>query len=209
MPISTIIFDFDGTIADTLPVIVRLFNSRAKEFGFDKLSTVDIETLRRMKISEIISKYGLTLIKVPYIVGKIKKELNSQIERVKLFDQMKETLYFLNKNKYNLGILSSNSKENIEKFLKSKDLELFNFIYSENNLFGKDKALINLLQKNKINPDKTIYVGDEVRDIDACKEANLKIISVSWGFNKREILEKNKPDYLIDSPEEIVKIVQG
>ena len=106
-----------------------------------------------------------------------------------------------------MGILSSNSKENIEKFLQANSLEIFDFIHSEENILGKGKALGNLLKTHRLKNNEVIYVGDEVRDIEACKENGVKIISVTWGFNKKDILKKSKPDYIVDKPRKILKIL--
>ena len=205
--IKTVIFDFDGTIADTFSTITKLFNSKAKEFGLDKLTSKEIESIRNMGLKELFKKYGVNLIKAPFIAKKIRQDLGSRITDIKSFPNIKKILLKLNMKGYQLGILSSNSKENIEKFLKTNGLEIFDFIHSEKNLFRKGKALNTLLKQHKLNPESVIYLGDEVRDIDAAKENGLKVISVTWGFNKKEILKKNKPDYLVDKPEEILKIL--
>ena len=130
-----------------------------------------------------------------------------KISSVKIFPQIKYLLLKLKQKKFKLGILSSNSKENIENFLKANDLLIFDFIHSEKNLFGKGKALKSLLKKYNLKKEETVYIGDEVRDIDACRENGIKIISVTWGFNKNEILQLNRPDYLVNRPQEILKIV--
>ncbi len=205
--IKTVIFDFDGTIADTLVAVVKLFNIHANEFGFPKLKKLDVEKLRGQEIKEVIKEYGISLIKIPFIVNKIRTELKKQISKLKLFLGVKQMLLNLKEKDYRLGILSSNSKENIEEFLNVNNIQIFDFIHSESNIFGKDKSLKNLLKKNNLKSDETIYVGDEIRDIDACKSTRIKIVAVTWGFNKKEILEENKPDYLIDKPDEILGIV--
>jgi phosphoglycolate phosphatase len=52
-----------------------------------------------------------------------------------------------------------------------------------------------------------IYVGDEYRDIEAAKAANVKIISVTWGFNSREVLENANSGYIAEDTEEILKLL--
>src|SRR3989344_952663 len=178
--IKTIIFDFDGTIADTLPLIIEFFNQNAEKFGFKKLGPSEVEGLRNKTVLEIIKEFKISLFRLPFIAKK---------------------------KGFKIGILSSNSKENIKKFLKANDLLIFEFIYSESNIFGKGNALKSLLKKLKLNSKEVVYIGDEVRDIEACKKNGVKIISVTWGFNKKEILQKNKPDYLVDKLQEILKIV--
>lgn len=66
-----------------------------------------------------------------------------------------------------------------------------------------------LLRKYGIRPEETIYVGDETRDIEAARKTNIEIIAVSWGYNSKQLLEKQKPDFLIDKPRQLVDILEG
>jgi phosphoglycolate phosphatase len=110
-------------------------------------------------------------------------------------------------NDYQLGILSSNSQENIGKFLKSKKLEIFDFVYTGSNLFAKDKIFKKIIRQEQLNKNQILYFGDEIRDIEACQKLGIKIAAVTWGFDDLEILKKAKPDYLISKPKEIKKIL--
>jgi len=73
----------------------------------------------------------------------------------------------------------------------------------------KDKAIIELLDQQGLKPHDTIYIGDEMGDIEACRKVGLKIISVCWGFNTKASLERENPDYLVDSPENLSKLLLG
>lgn len=205
--IKTVLFDFDGTIADTFSTIVRLFNLHSYEFRLPKLTSREIDNFRSLGLREVLYKYKLHLFKLPFIAKKIRDKLNKKIKQVKTFPNIQGVLFKLKENQVRLGILSSNSKENIEKFLRANDLMIFDFIHSESNIFGKGRALKTLLKNYRLKKNEVIYIGDEVRDIEACHENGVKIVSVTWGFNKKEILKKNKPDYLIDNPQEILKMI--
>src|SRR3989338_9182083 len=116
--IKTVIFDFDGTIADTFITIVKLFNNSAKEFGIEKLDLSEVENLRNLGIKAIFKKFGIHILKLPRISKIIRNDLKAKISSIKIFPQIKYILLKLKQKKFKLGILSSNSKENIEKFLK-------------------------------------------------------------------------------------------
>jgi len=83
-------------------------------------------------------------------------------------------------------------------------MDYFDFIYSDGSLFGKGKILKRVLKKYEFFKRNVVYVGDEVRDIDAAREAGIKIVSVSWGFNSKEVLGSNKPNYIVDTPAELL-----
>lgn len=208
---TTVIFDFDGTIADTLPFMRKRMLKLIKEMKVTDLpDNVIIEKIRSKSYPELMKEFKISWLKLPFILSKVyqaQMDFYNEIAKTKLFPGIEETLEKLQKKGFQLGILSSNMKENIDKFIKVKKLEMFDFVYCEKNIFGKDKAILRLLKEHGLNKDEVIYIGDEVRDIEACKKAGVKIISVSWGFNNKENLCSHHPDYLIDKPEEILKVI--
>lgn len=203
----SLIFDFDGTIADTLSAIVRLVNEHAKEINIKPLAETDVDELRGMSNLDIIKKYKVPLLKVPYLVLRAQKELNHRIGEMSLFPGVKELVLDLKRWGIRLGILTSNSRENVKKFLQAQNLDVFDFIHAEQNFFGKNWALLHLLKKFNLKKEEVIYVGDEVRDIEACQKVNIAVIAVSWGFHRRKLLQDKLPTYLVDSPDEIRAIV--
>jgi len=133
------------------------------------------------------------------------KEFSKHLDEIQLFPQIPELLQKLKDESFNLGILSSNSVENIQTILKKAHLlDHFNFVESSSNLFGKAKSLKKLLTKHNLSPKDIIYIGDEVRDIEAAQQANIKSMAVTWGWNSTEILQKSKPTYLIQDPSEFI-----
>jgi phosphoglycolate phosphatase len=206
-PHLTLIFDFDGTIADTLSAIIRLVNEHAKEFNIKPLAETDVDELRGMSNLDIIKKYKVPLVKVPYLVLRAQKELNQRISEMSLFPGVKELVLDLKRRGIGLGILTSNSRENVQKFLRAQDLDVFDFIHAEQNFFGKNWALLHLLKKFNLKKEEVIYVGDEVRDIEACQKVSVPVIAVSWGFHRRKLLQDKLPTFLVDSPDEIRAIV--
>lgn len=128
-------------------------------------------------------------------------------EDVKLFPDVLETLRVLSKS-YKLGIVSSNSKENIIQNLKKHDVHnLFDFVNSNSSIFGKQRVLKKMCAEYQINPSEVIYVGDEDRDIVAAKKIKIKNIAVTWGYNSEKKLKETNPDYIVNSPKEIIEII--
>jgi len=131
-----------------------------------------------------------------------------EVTSCKPFSGLVEALKTLKEKGFSLGILTSNFQKNVELFLKKNNLEIFDFIYSDNSpfLLGKGDKLKKLIEKNHWRQDEVVYVGDETRDVEAAKKAGVKIISVSWGFNSKKILQKQQPDFLINKPEELKEL---
>ncbi len=206
---KNIIFDFDGTLADTVPVIFTIVGELAKEIGYDRrITEEDIKWVSEHKLIEIPKKFNIPLIKIPYLFMEGRKKLKKQMFSVPACKGMVESLHVLKEKGYRLGILSSNSRDIIQEFLLKYNLvDLFDFVHSELNLFGKDQALVALLNEHKMKKEDTIYVGDELRDIEACRKAGLDVISVGWGFNSPDTLKKENSNYLALKPQDIVSFV--
>lgn len=205
---KVIIFDFDGTLADTFSTVVEIVNGMSDQFGFPKLSFEDISLLRHMRAQDAMKIFKISIFKIPALIFAVKAALGKKIATVPVFDGVPETLRELKKEGFSLGIVSSNTVETISAFLKNNNLEIFDFIHCEKDLFGKGKVLSHVLRDNKINTVDAIYVGDETRDIEAARKAGIKIISVVWGFNAVEALEKLSPDFLIHHPHQLLETVQ-
>lgn len=205
---KVIIFDFDGTIADTFDAIARITNRLAVEFGYKTVSEEDIAKLRNLTSRQIINQSGISIFKLPFFLKKVKTELNNEIQIVKPVAGIKEVLIDLTNQGNQLVIITSNSHENVNIFLRNNDLiNLFSFVCSASTLFGKNKIINNFIKQHNINFSQVIYVGDETRDIDAAKRSNIKVVGVSWGFNSKEVLAKQNPDFLIDQPKELLEVI--
>jgi HAD superfamily hydrolase (TIGR01662 family) len=204
---SIIIFDFDGTLADSFDDVIAVFNELAQEYKLSEIKPEDIPKLKNISSRGILKKFKFPAWRLPFLLKKGRRLFNARISSINLFPGIKETLAELKSRGCTLGILSSNSEENIKNFLDRNQANLFDFVYTASNLFGKDKALKKIIRKHQYNAADVIYVGDETRDIEAAKKCGVKVIAVSWGFNSREILEKFNPNYLIDKPEELLKIL--
>ena len=196
------VFDFDGTLADTFDVIKNIAMNESSEHD------IDVELFKSEGAKGMLKMLNIPRWKIPGMILNVTNKLRNS-KNIKLFPDIVDLLINLKKD-YKIGILSSNSKEIINDTLKEYDIEnLFEFVYSESSLFGKHSVLKRMCSKHNIDPLEVIYVGDEDRDIIAAKKANLKSIAVTWGFNSNEKLSKESPDYLVDSPMQILEALQS
>lgn len=168
MTIKVVVFDFDGTIADTHDTFVEIVNRLAKNFGYQPVNEEDLARLKNLSSQEIIKQSQVSPVKIPFLLYRVKRELNKQIDCLKPFHGWHPCLATLKERGYRLGIITSNTKENLTIFLGNNQLlNLFDFICSGTPLFGKHKIIDRLIRQNKFCPDEMIYVGDETRDITA------------------------------------------
>lgn len=198
---TTLIFDFDGTIADTLDACVRIYNELAPKIGCKAVKDGERDGLRGKASKDFLRDYGVRFWNLPVIAWRVRKGLRREMEKLPIIPGMREALLALRAEGYGMGIVSSNSVENIEVFLRVNGLgEMFQFIHSGRNLFGKDRVLRKVIERHDI--ESALYIGDEVRDIEAARKVGMPIISVGWGFNLPSILEKMNPGMVVQSPKE-------
>ncbi|MGK7890206.1 MAG: HAD hydrolase-like protein [Leptolyngbyaceae cyanobacterium] len=207
---SVVIFDFDGTIANTLEALLAIANQLATEFNYAPITIDEVQQLQQLDTREIIRQSNIPLLKIPFLLRRIKAELNRQIATIQPIEGVPEALLDLKQQDHLLGIVTSNSEQNVADFLEYHRLDhLFSFIKSGTTIFGKHRVIHRLLKQQDIAIDTAIYVGDETRDIESAKVINLSIIAVSWGFNQHAVLEDYHPDQLIDRPQELLAAVEA
>lgn len=206
---KVIIFDFDGTLADTIDILLSITNRLSAEFGFKSATKEELAQLSNLNSWQILQYSGISIFKFPLLIRRLKAELHSELPNIQLFPGIKEVLLELKKRGFQLGIITSNSRENVLGTLEKNGLQdTFTFIYS-GSTFGKHKVINKWLRRENIHTEKVVYVGDEVRDIDAAKKTGIKVIAVGWGFNSQEALAAQNPDFLIERPQELIEIMNS
>lgn len=133
---------------------------------------------------------------------------SKSIVSLRLYKGLKAVIGELKNADLKLSILSSNTVENINEFIKNSEINVFDNIYSSGNFFNKDRAIAHLLRKFNLSSQEVIYIGDEIRDIIACKKNNVRVIAVSWGYDSKERLKKAGPTYIVDSPSQIIDLIK-
>ena len=206
---KVIIFDFDGTLADTIDILLSITNRLSAEFGFKSATKEELAQLSNLNSWQILQYSGISIFKFPLLIRRLRAELHSEVPHIQLFPGIKEVLLELKKRGFQLGIITSNSRENVLGALERNGLQdTFTFIYS-GSTFGKHKVINKWLRIENIHTEKVVYVGDEIRDIDAAKKTGIKVIAVGWGFNSPQALAAQNPNFLIERPQELIEIINS
>jgi len=203
-----LIFDFDGTIADTFHYLLRIGNRLSEEFQFNKIDPDEVEDMKDKNVQEAIRHLNIPILKVPMIVAKAKSELHKEIASVEPIEGLKEILLQLKSLGHSMGILTSNSSKNVMSFLGNHELNFFDFIRATPKIWSKNWGLKALMDDNHLKLSDVIYIGDETRDIDAAKKAGVRSAAVTWGYNSCKALEAHHPDYLIHNPQELFQLLK-
>jgi len=204
-----IIFDFDGTIADTFDESYDIYNEIAPKYHCKQITIKEREILRNKKPQEFLKDYGVTKVKMSLLLLSGRKKLRKRISKIKPAKGIVDALKNIKLQGLVMGILTSNSKKNVNIFLKNNGLlNIFDFISSSKHLFGKSRSIKSILRKKKISKKSVLYIGDETRDVEAGKKAGIPVVAVSWGYNSQEILKSLTPEKLVNVPSELFEYIK-
>jgi len=158
--VKVIIFDFDGTIADTFDAVVEITNDLAEKLDYQPVCLDEVKRLRHLNSREIIQQSRVSMLKLPFLLNQVRAELESRVHSLTPIAGIQESLIILKYQGYRLGIVTSNSQQNVVTFLRNYNLnELFDFVYSGSALFGKSRIMTRLLAKQNISPASNLCWG--------------------------------------------------
>jgi len=201
-----IMFDFDGTLADTGGWMIRTLNDIAGQFGLKRVSESEIEMLRGRSNTEIVRYLGVPVWKLPRIATEMRKRIAQDIAQFKLFAGVDEMLRTLDESCIRLAIVSSNSEENVRRVLGADSAARIDVFDCSAAMFGKARKLRSVMQRLRIAPQMTLYIGDETRDIEAAREVGVASGAVTWGYAKADILASFAPTLTFDAVIEIAQL---
>jgi phosphoglycolate phosphatase len=202
-----LLFDFDGTIADSYESFLEIVDRLIVIYHLPKISRAELETFRAEEPRALIKRMNIPFYKIPFLARDMKKMQKEHIHTMQLFKGLAEVLNTLKNKGFVLCIVTSNGRDNVEQIIKRNKIDIFQYIYSDSSMFGKDAVLRKFMKQHGVAKEDILYIGDEIRDIQACQKVGIKVAAVTWGFNSKEGLVKYHPDFLIDKPVELLKII--
>lgn len=204
---NIIIFDFDGTIADSYEYVLDFL--RRKAGRKEAVSDREEVSLRGYPMHQMARKLGMPWWRMPFLFFEGRREMASLITSVELFPGMDTVIRTLFERGHKLYIISSNSEENIRDFLKQHNLEqYFTDIDGKAGLTNKSRFIRKVIEAHGLAGKPIWYIGDEVRDVRAAQRANVHSVAVTWGYNNIHVLDRRKPDFLALHPDVLLEIFE-
>ena len=204
MPYSLVIFDLDGTLADSFPWFRRHVNGVADRFAFRRIADEDVESLRHADSREILMRLEVPSWKLPAIARHMRRLKGQHIKDIPLFDGAEAMLRTLSEAGFRLALVSSDSEANARRQLGAL-AALFSHFDCGASIFGKARKFRRVVKQAGVRPADVLAIGDEVRDIEAARAAGIACGAVRWGFASSKALEARGPDLIFERMEDIAR----
>ncbi|MFJ7826729.1 HAD family hydrolase [Psychrobacillus sp. NPDC096623] len=206
---KAIIFDFDGTIADTLPVCFYAFQAVFKEFDNMEVNSDEIKAMFGPSETGIIRENLVDKNHDKAIELYYEKYIEKHRELVIDNEEINHLLYRLKREGYKLGIVTGKAERSLVISLECLNMnELFDVIITGDDVYipkphpeGVNKALELLNVKNT----EAVFLGDSDADILAGKQANVHTIGVHWLPNYQTLEFSVQPDQMFGSVNEFIQ----
>ncbi len=204
MPYSLVIFDLDGTLADSLPWFHRHVNDVADRFGFRHVTDDNVDALRHAGTRDILRQLEVPLWKLPRIARHMRRLKAAHITQIALFDGVDTMLRTLSAAGFRLALVSSDSEANARAQLGTA-ASLFSHVDCGASIFGKPAKFRRILKRAAVNAAQAIAIGDETRDIEAARAAGIACGAVTWGYATPKALRALGPDLMFETMDDIAR----
>lgn len=185
---TLVVFDFDGTLADTFELFLKTFDAVSKIYGFRAFDRNKMAILKTMEASEVLKYHGVPFWKLPAISRTTRQLMAREIGGVSLIQGMGTTLESLHEAGYTLAILTSNSRPNVESVLGQERSRLFSHFECGVSILTKRQSLRKVMRAFGTSQEHTSFIGDELRDLRAAKALGVRFGAVAWGYNSMDCL---------------------
>ncbi|WP_223644196.1 HAD hydrolase-like protein [Corallococcus sp. EGB] len=207
MAYRLIIFDFDGTLADSADWFRGIFNEVARRYGFRGVSAEELESLRGQDHRALLATLGVPMWKLPFIAAHVRKLAARDAHRIPLFPGVEAMLEQLQARGLTLAVVSSNAEANIRRVLGPVASERIRHYACGAGLFSKRAKFRKVLKAAGVRAHEALSVGDEVRDIEAAAAEGIATAAVTWGYATEALLRSRAPTVVLTRIEELLQAV--
>lgn len=199
-----VIFDFDGTLADSGDWFLGIADDLAERFRFRRVEPHEVEALRGHTTREVIRHVGIPRWKLPAIARHVHRRLAQETDRIALFDGVTDMIATLAANGVRIAIVTSNAEDNVRAILGPEIIARIEMFECGASLFGKAPRFKRVLRKLGVGKADVLAIGDETRDLTAARKVGIDAATVMWGYANRAILSAMGPDAMFDRPGDVV-----
>lgn len=190
MTYRLVLFDFDGTLADTFPLFVQLLHPIAARFGFRAPEAHELDHLRGLSTAAVLAACGVPRWKLPAIMRHAQALMAADVGRITLFDGVAPLLHTLTQQQVQLAVVSSNREDTVRAVLGESLCASISAFSCGVGLFGKSAKIRRVLARTRVLREHAAFVGDEQRDVAAARRAGVTAVAVTWGYASEQALSQ-------------------
>ena len=203
------IFDFDGTLADSLSWFLRIIDEVADKYRFRRIDPQELSKLRECDARGIIAHVGIPIWKLPLVHHHVRTLMTRDLDQITLFPGIDELLRSLQAQGIVAAIVTSNSFINVREILGQENAGLIQHYACDAPILGKRVKLRRVLHSSGALPAEAIFIGDEIRDLQAAHAEGIAFGAVSWGVNSASAFKSHFPEEIFSSIDEIFCLFSG
>lgn len=200
------IFDFDGTLADSFPFFVSVYNDIADQHSLRRIDPAQVERLRRYDMRQMMRYVGMPAWKLPLAAASFTSLMQQHAAQIPLFPQVAPALHQLASSGIALTIVSSNSEANVRQVLGPDLSTLISQYECGVSVFGKSARIRKVLRRAAVAPAAALYIGDQATDAAAARRAGVDFAAVHWGYAPIDILRQVEPEHEFALPAALAAI---
>ena len=215
MKLNSVVFDLDGTLLDTLGDLRDSVNFALEKNNLPKRTTEEIRSFVGNGIRLLIERAvpENTPIEITDKCFSDFKEYYKDHSAIltKAYDGIIDLLTTLKEKGVKIAVVSNKADFAVKTLMEDYFKGLYDCAYGERaGVMRKPApdAVFGAVSEMGGNLENTVYIGDSDVDIETSKNAKLPCIAVTWGFRDKEVLESLNPEYIVDSPSDILNIIE-
>lgn len=208
--IKNYIFDFDGTVADTIGGIVATMQETFRIQGRDIPSVEEIKGVIGLPLEGCMRGLGIAVEgDVAELCATYRRIFpDIAMSQIELFPDVKETLTELHNQGKRLAIATSRNKNSLTEMMKRHGvLDYFELLVSSSDGYAPKPApdmVLGILDRLGISDSETVVIGDTSFDIEMGNKAHCWTCAVTYGNHTREKLMTAQPNFIVDSFSEVL-----
>ncbi|MFL0426721.1 HAD family hydrolase [Moraxella sp. 179-F 1C4 NHS] len=203
---SLIIFDWDGTLMDSVGLIVDAMRYAAKKHGL----TVTDEATKSIIGIALVDAFPMLFPndsdKYDELLATYSEYYVKHCDNDKLFDGVKELISDLHAQGKTLAIATGKKRKGLERVLPNSGIEaFFTTTKTADETAGKPNPLMleQILVETSTRIEDAVFIGDSIHDIRMANAIQMDSIAVSYGCEKADVLAKENPTLIVDSVEQL------
>jgi phosphoglycolate phosphatase len=202
-----VMFDFDGTLADSFEWFIGTINMVAERYDFKPLDLGRIDEIRGYSPRQMMAVTELPWWKLPLVTREMRRLMSTRIDEILPFQGVNELFQDLRREGTEIAIVTSNAKENVVRVLGAESTALISYWGCGASMFGKQSKVKAVLKASRLSINDAVYVGDAISDSKMAASLKMDFVGVAWGYTKPEILQRHSKIPLIREMNDLLSVV--